>query len=427
MTAHAALCGLAAGLMAAAGAQAAGSTAGEFLKIVTAPRAAAMGGAATASGGPDGLQQNPALLAGADCLNLWAGHTAWVQGYSLEHAGAALPWGPGVAALHLVSGSSGQVPATDENGNAAGTFSQNDLAAGLTYAGRFGGLDLGLTGRFISRSLAGEQSSGGAADVGARLALGGGFKAGLAGVNMGSMPSSSSGQESLPATWRLGLSWEGGDASSFGMCAEAGASQSQGGSPQGRFGLEVSLVRALCLRLGSQFGEDLDQGQNWSAGLGLAVLGVRLDYAYSPLRTLGDAHRVALTAALPQFAGFPSRAAAEKAAARAKKAAAPKAPDQVSAPQGLTLRVKDGFLDMEWKPVDEEGVSGYAVYLLTGAGGWARLGPLLNRQTNLRLPLETLPAGTFRFCVRAVAHRGGKRLESPLEPGPKFTIPYARP
>ncbi len=374
-----------------------GSTGAAFLKLMTAARASGMGGAGAAlSGGLESLQLNPAGIAALPSLEASASQVSYLQGINLEtlSLGGPLPWGTLAGSATLLA--SPEIQALDSQGNGAGTFSLKDSAFGLAWAARAGAFSLGLQGRSLSNSLAGESAQGFSADLGALAALPLGFQAGLAAQNLGSLGALESQADPLPWTLRLGLSWDSARDRPSGLVLALDTVQSADADAQVRAGLEGRLAGQFFARAGLQWSQAFGQQQLFAAGAGLRELGLGLDYAFVPFGILGNTQLVSLTADFGQlFAlGHP-------------EARPP------SAPLDLVLRPSRGAFSLSWNPPASAPAAGYFVYVSKGPGE-----PL--EKVNQKPGTEALarlrgldPGREYSVAVSAVDAKGREGALSP--------------
>jgi hypothetical protein len=341
---------LALGLAVCAALPAAGTSGADFLKVLPSARSAGLAGCLVAGDGIASLEANPAGLAGLEAAEATFTHLSWLQGFSMEHGAAALPLGPGALAATVSLMGSGDIPALDAQGQDAGTFSQQDLAAGLAYGARLSSLRLGLSARYLSRSLAGRSATGFAGDLGAALPLGGGFSLGLAGQNLGSLSALESEADPLPLTLRGGLAWKNEGPS--GVALEVGASKPQDSAVQARAGLEGRFDGMLFGRAGLNYSPELDGRGLFTLGGGLRYLGFQFDYAFTPFGLLGNAHRLSLTAL---FGEWTKKAEAERRSL-------------AEAPAELLLTPSAGRLDVRWQAPPGKATAGYYLWLRKGPG-----------------------------------------------------------
>lgn len=278
-----------------------GETVYAFLRIGTDARSEAMGGAMTAVADQvGGVGYNPATLAHVAPRSVMASYVNWVS--DIQAGGLSAAWGVGsqgrigVSAQYLDLGS---FDPRDAQGNPGDDFSASDLALALTWASRAGrGFAYGITGKFISESIADETSSAFAAELGATYRLADNrTQAGLAVRNLGAQTKAI----------------EGGDKEDLPMVVAAGLSHHLQGAPVlfsaeiikpkdddfgGAFGVEVAALRQVSVRAGYntltakiETGSDSDNFAGLGLGAGFVTDRLTIDYAFATYSELGDAHR----------------------------------------------------------------------------------------------------------------------------------------
>lgn len=206
----------------------------------------------------------------------------------------------------------GSFDETDDLGNTLGTFSASDLAVTLGYGGTLDdNLYYGGSVKFIHSSIAGYGSSGAAFDAGilylvpqSRLAFGASIR------NVGAQLSTFAGvNEPLPLDFTVGAS-----VVPRGLPLLLNVNFHKLNEDPGTFvdrfraftvGGEFTLSKVLQLRFGynNEQRKDLKTGTTaglagFSAGLGVTVSDYRVDYALSSLGTIGNLHRISVSAAL---------------------------------------------------------------------------------------------------------------------------------
>jgi hypothetical protein len=153
-----------------------GTTAAQFLKIETGPRAVAMGGNFVAlADDATSLFWNPAGAAVITERKLSFGHTIWFADISHDFFSMVVPWSQGAIGVSVVALNTDEMEqTTPEQPEGTGVlFDFSDLAFGLTFArpltDRF---SVGITGKYISESAFNESASTFAVDLGTLLDVG---------------------------------------------------------------------------------------------------------------------------------------------------------------------------------------------------------------------------------------------------------------
>jgi hypothetical protein len=254
-----------------------------------------MGDAFVAGRGSEVVFYNPAQLA------LQPGLAVAAQRYdtarTLGTVSAALASGPvgvgvGVQMLDyqtfaVVSGPGGTTPVT--------TFPASSLAATLAGAGQFKGVRFGVAGKYVEERLAGARDGALAADLGAARELGP-VTVGLAVQNLGGDLRLGGTRLELPRRATLGAAFAGYPLGTYvDLAATAAVSVLRNGDVAPAGGVELTYVPlegwAFSARVGARRAE-LTAQQPITAGAGVALDRVSLDYAYEHFHRTGGAHRV---------------------------------------------------------------------------------------------------------------------------------------
>ncbi len=273
------------GLLASLGAAAAeyaGTAA--YLDIGMGARSLGMGGAFVAvADDPATLVYNPAGLAN---LTGWQLTTLYSTEYGLSNYGAVGLAGSSLGVAVLSLNSSG-IDATDEFGNPTGKFDVGSTAALAGYSVKLGTLALGANVVYATESLAQKQGQGITGSAGLLLRANA-LQLGLVMRHcFGEMkydntayPFTSAmvaGAAIKTSTWLLTGEYE--------VNATAGN--------QLRAGAQWHIVPALALRAGAAYGQETRQ-MDISAGLGVQLGSLQVDYAYMQPSQLPAAHRLSL-------------------------------------------------------------------------------------------------------------------------------------
>lgn len=279
-----------------------GTSSAEFLKLPVSARAAALGGAVTAvSGDAAALAWNPAGLAQVEKRHAVLGHSPYVDGTSSSNGFFAQTlkngaWGAGFSYF-----SAGDIDETAPGtGDVVGSFTPADWAGSLGYAHRLGGWSLGLAGKYVQSKIVESDSTLGL-DGGIlspvfwqdRLRLGAGFRNAVGEIQLGSTARPLPFEASLGAALSPVKNWTLTGDLKF----------PRDNDPYAALGAEAIFSPLekwrLAGRAGWNGGVDSDLGDlaGINLGLGVALNGIGIDYAFSPLGDLGDAHRFSLTLA----------------------------------------------------------------------------------------------------------------------------------
>ncbi len=280
----------------------AGTTGFSFLKICVGARPAAMGGAGTAlAADADAPAWNPAGLFGLERRT----GTLAVADYLLDaqagYASVALPGARRAWALSVVYLAHGDLQKTSETGADLGTFSAADVAAFVTCARPVwrDWLTAGLNLKMVYSTIDTYSADAYMVDAGLLLRTPAqGLTAGVSLSNVGTVRSSYAGfDDSLPVGIRLGAAYRPAHMP-LPVLLVADLNIPNDGDPFTAFGAEVRCPGGLYLRPGystQRSGVEGDQALGLGGGMGLAVRGYRVDYAYSSYPDLGDVHRLAVS------------------------------------------------------------------------------------------------------------------------------------
>ena len=259
-------------------------------------RSAAMGSAfAGVADDASALFTNPAGLGFLNRGQLFLNSDLWLVGTFQETALVGLPssniGGFGFAAQYLDYGS---FEGRDEAGSLAPSYGGNrwGLEAGWGYPfSRELALGVGLS--VVQTTLAGTGSTHLASSLGALWKPQGGFGLGASYVNAGWVSPGGPSEDAV----NLGASYETALDSSSRFLASAGGSLEPGAASYLQAGVEYSINRQLFLRAGYQqplSDNALGGFSNLTAGVGLQLSSLSLDYAYLPYGDLGSAHRISV-------------------------------------------------------------------------------------------------------------------------------------
>ncbi len=292
-------------------ANAAGTTGAAFLHNTFGARAAAMGGAVAAGAeGAESLFQNPAALSRIEPeapSEVALGYDALVETAYQGAAAYARPLGrDGALAAGLVYSSQSPQTAYSSLGDASGSFTPLDVAAGAGYARRLGPVGLGVGMKVIRSSLSDRSGTTAAVDFGALARhvtdLGEGpLDVGAAVTNLGPPLKLGSSADALPLNARAGALWHASPNFSVALDLVAPVDQ----DPYAALGVEARFPAAMvgssrpwvaALRGGynQNAGRNVDGFSGVSFGGGLDFAALRLDYAWVALGGLGAANRITL-------------------------------------------------------------------------------------------------------------------------------------
>lgn len=315
---------LTAALMSPSTATAGAKTGADFLKLPVDAQPTATGQAYTAlANGPAALNWNPAGIArmgGSARSALSLSHQQLFFNSHLEQinfiqsAGGGSTWG-----FHLLRLAYEDQDAFDASGSPSGSLSSSDMSAGLAMSSRWNSLQVGGQFKWIRQDLAGEVAQGPAVDIGLlsptpfrRLSVG------LSVRNLGPKMKFVSEEFNLPLTVSGGLGYRLNNA--INIAADL-HSRPYDDEMTAALGVEFHAMETLALRAGylervaqaisSAQQSETERGSfgnlsGFSAGMGLKLGTMGLDYAFSPFGELGNVHAITLSAAFGSLSDSPS-------------------------------------------------------------------------------------------------------------------------
>jgi hypothetical protein len=280
-----------------------------FLEIPAGARAAALGGAfASLAQGVEAAFWNPAGLEAVKGIQVTGTHVEYLQTLRIEQfAAARRSFGGGLAAS-LRALYSEPIDKRDADGNLIGSFGFHDLEFALAYGRSVApGLSMGATVQAVRERLDDVAASTFAAGFGAAWAPArvAGLRLGLSAQNLGAaarynLESGPGAPVPLPPAVQTGGSWEHALAHGAVLRTALEGRFARGRAGVGMVGAELATTGgakgagAAALRGGWRVNDD---ASSYSLGVGYALAGLRVDYAFVPLRLdLGDTHRVSFTA-----------------------------------------------------------------------------------------------------------------------------------
>lgn len=267
-----------------------------LLKIGQGPRPAAMGESFTGlADDASAVYWNPAGLSRLDNWQVSLSHHQWFVDIKDEVLHGAVPVGPGALGIGVIYAGEPDVEYWDEptGGFAYGRTWSTVVTAG--YGLRLGtGYALGISAKGLYEDLLEERGWGGGLDIGALarpLPL---LGVGVAARHLGLASFTTSGGERLPAEVVGGFSLD-----TRYLRATLDATFALFDNKPGiRAGLEFQPVPMLALRAGYRTGpvdvRSLGALSGLTAGIGVALGGIGVDYAFTPYGELGATHRVGI-------------------------------------------------------------------------------------------------------------------------------------
>ena len=343
-----------------------------------------MGGAFTGvADDVNALTWNPAGVALLTHPEVGYLHMLYLADIGYNFGGIALPLPAGEDTWGLGGGIVNLGTSFDSTFGTAPSVSTGDNAFLLSVAFRVKNIiSFGVTGKYIMRSIASYHAAAFGGDAGVMITPGDRFKIGLGIFNVGQEVQFISAADPLPMTGRLGLSFKVLDLPHHSLLLAVDNSyQFQAQAYQGSAGMEYWLDKTLALRGG--YTMDNNQQQHWTAGAGVNLTFAQLDYAYAPISTLGDTHRISLIL----------RFGAEEA-------------NGLLSPTGFSAQPMDSAMALSWKPSASKDVVGYNLYVKRpGATDFAKLTAHPINDTSAKLK-HLLNGSRYAFAVAAVSAAG---------------------
>lgn len=276
-----------------------GSSASAFLKINVGARSSAMGGAfAGLADDNEAVLLNPAGLAFLNVSELSGGHIIWFLDMAIEHVQFTLPLSSGLTlGLGGIYMNNGVFDAYTSGAAAAGTFTAYDASAGISLGIKIADyISAGITVKYITNYIENYFSVSYAADAGfifRELLPGVSFGAAL--LNFGTPVKLGSLEEPLPLSCRAGFAFS---LSPETVITADGFTHPREGDYNISLGVEHYLQeKIVCVRAGYLIPfntKTADFTAGLSAGVGLRITPLSLDYALVPNSDLGYLHRVSL-------------------------------------------------------------------------------------------------------------------------------------
>jgi hypothetical protein len=269
---------------------------------------------------------NPAGLGHVESVEVAGQHVAYLDTQHYEYLGVAIPVpqsGIGASVQYL---GSGNVPGTDEFGNSTGDFSSYFASTNLSYGRLFTSkLALGLTAKWIHEKIDDTAASAYAVDLGGSYALRANLKLAAALTNLGSQLTFISDGDPLPLAFHLGAMYEPN--SHMLISSELVARRT--GLTSVHIGGEWRPVDVLALRLGYRTDtlKGLSPLAGFSTGLGLALWGQELGYAWVPYGDLGSTHYFSFIARFGKRAESRRNLIQYQGVKKASPAGSPREPD----------------------------------------------------------------------------------------------------
>ena len=275
-----------------------GAAAMSFLKADSGARAAAMGGAYSATeGGASSIFYNPAGAASLKRTEVFMSHSIWLDELSLEHIAAAFVISP---AFTFTAGAAAQIASInsyDSLSNPTGSFDATDMAAtsGIAYTVS-DSLFVGMQAKYFSQQGKSVSANALGGDAGL-LYKRGRFNYGVSAMNLGNKIKLGNNEFPLPKTIRAGINMEAAEGLRVGAdyidYVDSGAHLALG--CEYRLPVLTEGSRAMMVRGGYYSGRDKNTGTGISGGIGFSNDFISLDYSFTPFGDLGNGHRFSMT------------------------------------------------------------------------------------------------------------------------------------
>lgn len=281
-----------------------GTVGAQFLKIGYGARAAGMGGAYTAiADDASAVFWNPAGVARLTDNVLSFNHVAWPAEVAMTQAAYAwqFDWLPGTMAFSARSLYMDEQPVRtvlDDTGASGEFFDAGSVAFGLTYSRSLTDkFSAGVSGYYIREGLADYSATAMTFDFGTLYNTGfRSLKIGMTIANIGSDMQFLERKVKIPTVFRVGMSMNLYRDDSHSLLGSAEFSHPPDNQERGNFGAEYSFREFFHVRGGYNYRYDTE---GVAAGIGVQFpasisSNARVDYAYTDMADLGQAHRFSL-------------------------------------------------------------------------------------------------------------------------------------
>lgn len=258
------------------------STGLSFLTIGIGARPVAMGEAYTAvSSDHSSLYYNPASLSFQDRNEIMLMHKQWIAETTTEYLGATILGGAWNYGFSIQSTSVSGIEVRLIPGDADGTFSARNIAAGGTLSYRFNDLlAAGISGKVLYEKIFIDEATGYGVDLGVSYRYNEHLTFGAAIVNLGSMNQLRDQATDVPSTVRLGAAYSSLLTESISAIGAIDAVQPlKDDLLHIHTGLEFSYLSTASVRFGYQTGYEF---RSFATGVGIRYASVMFDYAFVP-------------------------------------------------------------------------------------------------------------------------------------------------
>lgn len=313
-----------------------GTSAASFLKIPVDPRGSSLASAVVANANdPSAVYWNPAGLSQMKRTEVMFANTDWIADLNVSFLGVGVPLGRwGAVGIGITYLSMGDMPITtwlDTEGASGQTFSAYDACFAVAYARRLTDkFSIGVSVKYVMETISHSTASAFALDIGTLYDTGfRGLKIGMSFTNFGTKmrlegrdliikvdPYPTAGSNptdvianlkaeewSLPLTFQMGATFNLIEGETFRFTLNADYRDERDYRALGLFGGEFAFKEMFFIRFGGmkRYAVDERHGKftlNAGAGLNLGIPGssvrLKVDYSYSDLYRLKQAHRISL-------------------------------------------------------------------------------------------------------------------------------------
>ena len=281
---------------------AAGTASGAFLKLGVGARNVAMGETGAAESGIYSLYWNPAGLSNIETVTVSFMHALWLDGITFQQAAYAQrmePCAVGISATYL------SMPAIDKYDRTGvkqnSTYTPTDMALAFSLARNFETVPVGATIKFISSSIDDKTAMAVAADVGAcyDIAYSGAEKKirlGLAVQNIGTPMKFETESFPLPLNVKLGAACSASDHTVIALDLNKAVDSDVTAHVGAEYALQLGGSSSLAGRLGYKTNARWSEGLTGiTAGIGISINRLGLDYAFVPYGDLDTTHRISIS------------------------------------------------------------------------------------------------------------------------------------
>src|SRR3989339_1843508 len=274
-----------------------GTVSASFLKIGIGARAAGMGEAFGAvADDVTAMYWNPAGVAQLEETQATFMHSFWLESMNYEYLGLAYPLGGSAIGISLGYLGITDIEGRDVNDAKTSNFNANDMAIGVTYGKQLSEtFMLGGSIKSISETIDTEKASTVGIDVGTLYKASEDINLAASVQNIGSGLKFISEAGDLPMNVKVGGAYKSIDKS---LTIAMDVNKPVDNKAKGNLGMEYWLRESVAVRGGYKYqvgGNDARGGlTGLTAGAGLKVSQMNIDYAFMPFGDLGSAHRVSL-------------------------------------------------------------------------------------------------------------------------------------